>query len=158
MSIWFPRKYILVYTSIILVYDITSKLENLNVRRIVLTDITKDGTLLGPNINLALELSKIYSGEIIVSGGVADYKDLESIKDNKLAADLIEKGISLEISPQLDVTYTGFNYVTTEKVVDIGPVQISKEKNNPVRWSPIVGGVLIAAGIVLLISSKKTTS
>ena len=56
------------------------------------------------------------------------------------------------------VAYTGFNYVTTEKVVDIGPVQISKEKNNPVRWSPIVGGVLIAAGIVLLISSKKTTS
>ena len=28
------------------------------------------------------------------------------------------------------VAYTGFNYVTTEKVVDIGPVQISKEKNN----------------------------
>ncbi len=76
-----------------LVYDITSKIENLNVRRIVLTDITKDGTLLGPNINLALELSKIYSGEIIVSGGVADYEDLESIKDNKLAGAILGKSI-----------------------------------------------------------------
>jgi hypothetical protein len=56
------------------------------------------------------------------------------------------------------VAYTGFNYITTEKVVDIGPVQISKEKNNPVQWSPIVGGVLIAGGIILLISSKKTTA
>lgn len=58
----------------------------------------------------------------------------------------------------LMVAYTGFNYITTEKVVDIGPVQISKEKNHPVQWSPIIGGVLIAGGIVLLVSSKKNTA
>lgn len=33
-----------------------------------------------------------------------------AVKDNKLSDDLIAKGILLEISPQLDVTYTGFNY------------------------------------------------
>lgn len=56
------------------------------------------------------------------------------------------------------VAYTGFNYITTEKVVDIGPVEISKEKNHPVQWSPVIGGVLIAGGIVLLVSSKKTAA
>lgn len=33
-----------------------------------------------------------------------------AIKDNKLTDELIKKGISLTISPQLDVTYTSFNY------------------------------------------------
>ena len=37
------------------------------------------------------------------------------------------------------MAYTGFNYVTKEKVVDLGPIEISKEKNNPVSWSPIIG-------------------
>jgi hypothetical protein len=27
--------------------------------------------------------------------------------------------------------YTGFNYVTTEKIVDLGSLQINKEKNPP---------------------------
>ncbi len=75
------------------VYDITEKLENLNVKRIVLTDITKDGTLLGPNISLPLKLSKIYSGEIIVSGGIAGYGDLEKIKENKLTGAILGKSI-----------------------------------------------------------------
>lgn len=33
-----------------------------------------------------------------------------AVKDNKLSDDLVAKGMSLMISPQLDVTYTSFNY------------------------------------------------
>lgn len=33
-----------------------------------------------------------------------------AVKDNKLSDDLVNKGITLTISPQLDVTYTSFNY------------------------------------------------
>jgi uncharacterized membrane protein len=51
--------------------------------------------------------------------------------------------------------FTGFNYVTTEKVVDIGPVKINKEKNHAVQWSPVAGAVLVIAGIVVIASSKK---
>ena len=54
--------------------------------------------------------------------------------------------------------YTGFNYVTTEKVVDVGPIEINQEKSNPVRWSPIIGGVIIVAGIVLIAVDKKNRS
>ncbi|MBW8331573.1 MAG: hypothetical protein K0M40_06125 [Prolixibacteraceae bacterium] len=51
--------------------------------------------------------------------------------------------------------YTGFNYVTKEKVVDLGPIQINAEKNHPVQWSPIVGLVLIVGGIVVVAVDKK---
>ncbi|MBW8324415.1 MAG: hypothetical protein K0M50_06600 [Prolixibacteraceae bacterium] len=51
--------------------------------------------------------------------------------------------------------YTGFNYVSTEKVVDLGPIEINAEKNHPVKWSPIVGIVLIVGGIVVFAIDKK---
>ncbi len=51
--------------------------------------------------------------------------------------------------------YTGFNYVTKEKVVDLGPIQINADKNHPVQWSPIVGLVLIVGGIVVVAVDKK---
>ncbi|MCL4481930.1 MAG: hypothetical protein M1445_04835 [Bacteroidetes bacterium] len=51
--------------------------------------------------------------------------------------------------------YTGFNYVTSEKVVDIGPIKINAEKNHPVQWSPIVGAILLVGGIVIVVTSKK---
>ena len=51
--------------------------------------------------------------------------------------------------------YTGFNYVSKEKVVDLGPIEINAEKNHPVKWSPIVGIVLIVGGIVVFAINKK---
>lgn len=64
-------------------------------------------------------------------------------------------GIALGIIGLLMIIYTGFNYVTTEKVVDLGPIKINAEKNHPVQWSPIVGIVLLAGGIVLVLTDKK---
>lgn len=51
--------------------------------------------------------------------------------------------------------YTGFNYVTTEKVVDLGAIQINKQTNHPVQWSPIIGGILIIVGILFMVLDKK---
>ncbi|MBE0393325.1 hypothetical protein BJQ96_03189 [Flavobacterium sp. PL0002] len=53
------------------------------------------------------------------------------------------------------VFYTGFNYVTKKKVVDIGPIEINKEENHPVQWSPVVGIVLVVGGILLVVADKK---
>lgn len=49
--------------------------------------------------------------------------------------------------------YTGFNYVTTEKVVDIGPIEINAEKNHPVQWTPIIGVLIIVGGIIVIAKS-----
>lgn len=56
------------------------------------------------------------------------------------------------------MVYTGFDYVTTKKVVNIGSLEINKETKHPVQWSPIIGAVLIVGGIVLLITDKKVSS
>lgn len=64
-------------------------------------------------------------------------------------------GIVLIVIGLIMIAYTGFNYVTTEKVVDLGPIQINKEKNHPVQWSPVIGGVILIAGIVLIVRDKK---
>jgi len=67
-------------------------------------------------------------------------------------------GIALVAIGVLMMIYTGFNYVTTEKVVDLGVIEINKQNNHPVQWSPIVGGVLIVGGIVLMAFNKKGSS
>jgi hypothetical protein len=41
---------------------------------------------------------------------------------------------------------TGFNFVTREKVVDLGDLQVSKNKNHSIAWSPIAGIVVMAVG------------
>jgi hypothetical protein len=51
---------------------------------------------------------------------------------------------------------TGFNFVTREKVVDIGELQISRDKHHHLAWSPIVGVVVMAiGGGILLLGMKK---
>ena len=62
--------------------------------------------------------------------------------------------ISIIVIGILMMIYTGFNYVTTEKVVDLGPIKINAEKNHPVQWSPIVGLVLIFGGVAILLIPK----
>lgn len=64
-------------------------------------------------------------------------------------------GIAIIIIGIIMMIYTGFNYVTTEKVVDLGPIEINKQTNYPVQWSPIIGGVLLIGGIVILALDKK---
>ena len=64
-------------------------------------------------------------------------------------------GIGMVILGIVMMAYTGFNYVTTEKVVDFGSIQVNKEVNHPINWSPIVGIVLAVGGLVLIVSSKK---
>lgn len=51
--------------------------------------------------------------------------------------------------------FTGFNIVTKKKVVDLGPVEINKEEKTPIYWSPITGGILAAAGLIILVAGKK---
>jgi uncharacterized membrane protein HdeD (DUF308 family) len=65
-------------------------------------------------------------------------------------------GIALIIIGIVMIVYTGFTYVTTEKVIDIDPIKVNKESNHLVEWSPIVGAVLIVGGVVVIIFDKNT--
>lgn len=51
--------------------------------------------------------------------------------------------------------YQGITYTTREKAVDLGPIQITTEKENTIPLLPIVGGIVLVSGIVLLVRSTK---
>ena len=51
--------------------------------------------------------------------------------------------------------WTGFTYTKKEKVIDAGPIQVSADREHTVNWSPYAGGILVAGGIILLLSGKK---
>ena len=51
--------------------------------------------------------------------------------------------------------YQGITYTTREKVVDLGPIQVTAEKTKTFPLSPIVGAIAIVGGIVLLVMGSK---
>ena len=50
--------------------------------------------------------------------------------------------------------WTGFSYTQREKVVDAGPVHISADKQKTVSWPPYAGGILVVAGVVMLVTAR----
>lgn len=65
-------------------------------------------------------------------------------------------GIILVAIGLLMMVYTGFNYMTNEKVVDLGPIEINAEKSHTVQWPPVVGVIFIVGGIVVIALDKKS--
>jgi hypothetical protein len=51
--------------------------------------------------------------------------------------------------------YQGITYTTREKVVDIGPIQVTSEKTKTLPLPPIVGVIALVGGIVLLVVGIK---
>jgi hypothetical protein len=51
--------------------------------------------------------------------------------------------------------YQGITYTSREKVVDLGPVQVTAEKTRTFPLPPIVGGIALVGGIVLLLMGSK---
>jgi LPXTG-motif cell wall-anchored protein len=65
-------------------------------------------------------------------------------------------GIIIMAVGLLMTVYTGFNYVTREKMVDIGDVHMSMDENHTTNWSPYIGiGILVIGGVVFLSGRKK---
>jgi len=51
--------------------------------------------------------------------------------------------------------YQGITYTTREKVVDIGPLEVTADKTRTFPLPPIVGAIALASGIVLLVVGIK---
>ena len=64
-------------------------------------------------------------------------------------------GIILIILALVSFTYQGITYKTREKAVDLGPLQITTEQTHSIPLPPILGGLALAGGIVLLVANFK---
>jgi hypothetical protein len=67
-------------------------------------------------------------------------------------------GILLVILGGLALAYQGFSYTRREKIIDIGPIHATADTQEHVPLPPIVGGLALAAGVVLLVMGAKQKS
>jgi hypothetical protein len=65
-------------------------------------------------------------------------------------------GIVLIIIGVVALAYQGISYTTTEKVVDIGPLKVEAKREKTIPLPPVLGGVAVAAGVVLLIAGARS--
>ena len=61
-------------------------------------------------------------------------------------------GIVLVVLGVVALAYQGITYTSREKIIDIGPIHATADTKKTIPLSPILGGVALAGGIVLLIS------
>lgn len=65
-------------------------------------------------------------------------------------------GIALIILGVVAFAYQGITYTTQEKVIDLGPVQATVEKTKTIPLTPLLGGLALVGGIVLLVAGPRT--
>lgn len=73
--------------------DLAKKMEDIGVKNIIFTDISKDGTLSGPNIEQLVEIDNAVSCDITASGGVTKIEDILSLRDKQLYGAICGKSI-----------------------------------------------------------------
>ena len=64
--------------------DFIKKIDSLDISRIIYTDINRDGTKLGPNLEETISLSNLTKIPVLISGGISTIKDVIDIKEKKL--------------------------------------------------------------------------
>lgn len=97
-------------TSDIYFTDLAKKMEQCGVKTIIYTDISKDGTLSGPNLEQLDEINSAVSCNIIASGGVTDIDDIKALKSLGLYGAICGKSIysgSLDLKQALEVCKDG---------------------------------------------------
>ena len=62
--------------------------------------------------------------------------------------------IALIVLGLAGLMYGGFSYTREKKVVDLGPVEVTKQEHERLPISPIVGGLILLSGVWLLVSNR----
>jgi UDP-N-acetylmuramyl pentapeptide phosphotransferase/UDP-N-acetylglucosamine-1-phosphate transferase len=64
-------------------------------------------------------------------------------------------GIVLIVLGTLALAYQGIRYTTKEKLIDIGPLQVTSTEKKTIPLPPIVGGIAIIAGVALILAERR---
>jgi hypothetical protein len=64
-------------------------------------------------------------------------------------------GIILIVIGVIAFGYQGISYTTRDKVVDLGPIQVTTEKTKTIPLPPIVGGIALVGGILVLVAGSR---
>jgi len=64
-------------------------------------------------------------------------------------------GIALIVLGVMAFAYQGITYTTRDKVIDLGPLQATVDKEQTIPLPPLVGGLALVGGIALLIVGAR---
>ncbi len=64
-------------------------------------------------------------------------------------------GVLLIVVGVVALALGGISYTSREKVLDIGPIEATAERQKTIPLSPVLGGLALAGGVVLLIYGSR---
>ena len=64
-------------------------------------------------------------------------------------------GLILIVTGIVMILIKGFSVPVKKKVVDLGPVEITKTENKWIGWPTYAGGILAVVGVVLIVADRK---
>jgi hypothetical protein len=67
-------------------------------------------------------------------------------------------GIALIVLGVVAFAYQGISYTSREKIIDIGPLQASVDTKKTIPLSPVLGGLALVGGIMLVVVGAKKSS
>jgi uncharacterized membrane protein len=67
-------------------------------------------------------------------------------------------GIALILLGIVAFAYQGISYTSREKVIDVGPLQATVDTKKTIPLSPLLGGLVLVGGIVLVVVGTKKSS
>jgi len=65
-------------------------------------------------------------------------------------------GIGLVILGIIALAYQGITYTTQKKVLDIGPIQATKEEHHNIPLPPILGVLSLVGGVAVLVLDRRS--
>jgi uncharacterized membrane protein len=64
-------------------------------------------------------------------------------------------GVILIVLGVVALAYQGITYTTNEKVVDLGPLKVEAKRERTIPLPPVLGGLALVGGIVLVIVGAR---
>jgi len=64
-------------------------------------------------------------------------------------------GLALIVLGVIALVYQGISYTTHKKVVDIGPIEATREEHKTIPLPPVLGVIALAGGIIIVARDRK---
>jgi len=59
-------------------------------------------------------------------------------------------GVALIVIGIIALMYQSFTYTTRKKVLDVGPIQATKEEHQTIPVPPVIGVIVVISGVAVL--------
>jgi phosphoribosylformimino-5-aminoimidazole carboxamide ribotide isomerase len=105
--------------------DLARRMEDMGVQTLIFTDISKDGTLSGPNLAQLDALSRAVSCNVIASGGIRELGDIEALRERNLYGAICGKSLysgTLDLSKALEAGQTKADGMDLERFFQKSPL------------------------------------